>query len=198
MNILRAVDYRRMPWKNGGGETAEIVAFPPGSSVAQFDWRLSMATVATAGPFSRFHGVDRTLTVIDGGAMTLHIEGQPACRLDRYASPLFFSGDLATEASLEGGTVIDFNVMTQRATHTHAVRRMSIRGPELLTTSAAITCLFCVHGKILLRPEAGVGKEQRLDTHDLAMFTPDHGAVLISSSATADALWVAIAPVTHP
>ena len=28
VTILRAKDYRRMPWKNGGGETVEIAVFP--------------------------------------------------------------------------------------------------------------------------------------------------------------------------
>ncbi|MBV9975040.1 MAG: HutD family protein, partial [Hyphomicrobiales bacterium] len=61
MRVLRAGQHRRMPWKNGGGETTEIIASPEGAGLDEFDWRISMARVATDGPFSRFAGVDRTL-----------------------------------------------------------------------------------------------------------------------------------------
>lgn len=43
MRILRASDHKRMPWKNGKGETVEIAVFPEGASVDTFDWRISMA-----------------------------------------------------------------------------------------------------------------------------------------------------------
>ena len=55
MRILRAADYRRMPWKNGSGETVEVAVFPPGASIDDFDWRISIATVAAEnGAFSLF------------------------------------------------------------------------------------------------------------------------------------------------
>ncbi len=43
-----------MPWKNGGGETAEIAVFPPSADLSEFGWRISMATVSSDGPFSAF------------------------------------------------------------------------------------------------------------------------------------------------
>ena len=50
MKILRSNDYRRMPWKNGGGETVEIAVSPERAPLSDFDWRISMAT-ATSPPF---------------------------------------------------------------------------------------------------------------------------------------------------
>lgn len=73
MQLLRARDYRRMPWKNGGGETVEIAVFPTNAGVDAFDWRISIATVATNGPFSIFPGIDRTLSILSGEGMTLSI-----------------------------------------------------------------------------------------------------------------------------
>jgi environmental stress-induced protein Ves len=53
MRILRAENYRRMQWKNGGGETAEIAVSPDSAGLDDFDWRISMATgQASGGPFS--------------------------------------------------------------------------------------------------------------------------------------------------
>ncbi|WP_442165592.1 HutD family protein, partial [Rhizobium leguminosarum] len=46
---MRAGDHKRMPWKNGKGETVEIAVFPPGASINDFDWSISMATVAEDG-----------------------------------------------------------------------------------------------------------------------------------------------------
>ena len=61
--LLRNSDHRRMPWKNGGGETVEVIVHPEGASLSDFGWRVSMATVASDGPFSVFPGIDRTLAV---------------------------------------------------------------------------------------------------------------------------------------
>ncbi len=41
-----------MPWKNGGGSTLELLQEP--AADGGFHWRLSIADVATPGPFSTF------------------------------------------------------------------------------------------------------------------------------------------------
>ena len=73
--LLRNADHRRMPWKNGGGETVEVIVHPEGASLSDFGWRVSMASVASDGPFSVFPGIDRTLAVLSGNGMALSIEG---------------------------------------------------------------------------------------------------------------------------
>ncbi|GGZ30784.1 HutD/Ves family protein [Asticcacaulis endophyticus] len=99
------------PWKNGGGVTREIAVSPPGASMTDFDWRISMATVDIAGPFSAFEGIDRHLTVLEG---YLHLT------VDGYAHPLqaeqglAFAGDVPAQGEPLGGPVTDLNVMTQR------------------------------------------------------------------------------------
>ncbi|MGP4884984.1 HutD family protein, partial [Klebsiella pneumoniae] len=40
------------PWKNGGGETREIICVP--APDAPFLWRASIATLQADGPFSPF------------------------------------------------------------------------------------------------------------------------------------------------
>ena len=73
--LLPNADHRRMPWKNGGGETVEVIVHPEGASLSDFGWRVSMASVASDGPFSVFPGIDRTLAVLSGDGMALSIEG---------------------------------------------------------------------------------------------------------------------------
>ena len=123
MRIIRSSEYRRMPWKNGGGETVEIAVSPAGAALDAFEWRVSMAHVATSGPFSRFPGVDRTLAMLAGGGIRLSVGGRAAVSLGRDTPPFAFSGDDLAEAELIDGAIDDLNVMTRRASHRHRLRR---------------------------------------------------------------------------
>jgi environmental stress-induced protein Ves len=111
--MLKPVDYVRMPWKNGGGQTTEIVVHPSGSTIAEFDWRVSIADVAADGPFSRFPGVDRVLVLIGGAGMRLGTDTQ-AAELRAAYEPYAFSGDDEVACSLLAGPVRDFNLMVRR------------------------------------------------------------------------------------
>ncbi|MEJ8822095.1 HutD family protein [Variovorax humicola] len=103
------------PWKNGGGTTREIACWPPGAGLDNFDWRVSIATIAASGPLSAFDGVDRTIMLLDGDGVLLQGDGV-AHRLDRPNTPFAFSGDVPLDCTLLGGTSSDFNVMSRRAT----------------------------------------------------------------------------------
>ena len=50
-HVVAPADYRRMPWKNGGGYTWEIAAESPGTDLASFAWRVSVAAVAARRTF---------------------------------------------------------------------------------------------------------------------------------------------------
>lgn len=136
MKILRASDYRRMAWKNGGGETVEIAVFPAGASIEDFDWRISMATVASNGPFSSFPGVDRTLSVLSGAGMELTIDNAPPLALYPGSDPCPFPADKPTSARLVNGVVTDLNVMTRRGRFSHRVIRQPT--PVSLPPSASL------------------------------------------------------------
>lgn len=110
--ILRASDHKRMPWKNGKGETVEIAAHPAGASVDDFDWRISTATVPNSGPFSRFADTDRVLAVLEG-EMRLSVEGMATVTVAMGSPPLAFPGDSATQADVIR-PVVDLNVMVRR------------------------------------------------------------------------------------
>ena len=109
--ILTPQDYTRMPWKNGGGVTTEIYkATAPNGEIL---WRLSIADVASDGPFSEFPGIDRWIMVIEGAGMALTIDGETK-RVDKPFEPLFFSGDSKTDCRLIDGKIRDFNFMIAR------------------------------------------------------------------------------------
>ena len=93
MRIIRAGDCKTTPWKNGGGSTTEIAIGPAGASLEAFDWRVSMARVASDGPFSDFAGVDRTLAVVKGNGLVLTTGENAPVTLSSGADPVSFPGD---------------------------------------------------------------------------------------------------------
>ncbi|MFF3651552.1 HutD family protein [Streptomyces sp. NPDC002181] len=113
VRILRAGDREAVAWKNGGGVTREIAAWPEGAAMADFGWRISLAEVAADGPFSAFPGVDRTLTLAEGAGMDLTVAGARRLVDERYA-PQEFPGDVPTGCRLVDGPVVNFNVMYRR------------------------------------------------------------------------------------
>ena len=148
MRILRAGDCKRMPWKNGGGETVEIAVSPENAGLAGFDWRVSMATVATDGPFSIFPGIDRTLAILDGNGMVLDIEGSTPVLLTTASDPLAFPADIPVAARLQDGAITDLNVMTRRDGLAHRLVRIDVDGSSTLPLPPS-TCLFLCHGGAL-------------------------------------------------
>lgn len=109
LNILRATNYPRMPWKNGGGSTEEI-ARDAGTGLDGFGWRLSIAEIGESGGFSAFAGYQRVITVLQGPGMTLQVDGQdtrPLLPLDPFA----FSGKSQVSCALLGGPIRDLNLI---------------------------------------------------------------------------------------
>ncbi|MGK9337903.1 HutD/Ves family protein [Sinorhizobium meliloti] len=164
MRILRSSEYRHMPWKNGGGETVEIAVSPDRATIADFDWRISIATVATNGAFSIFPGIDRTLSILEGSGMTLAIEGRQPKLLTASDAPLTFPADLPTSATLADGPVTDLNVMTRRQALKHRVRRIHVEGWQPVATSARDLVLFCHRGSVALVTEGVSATLHGLDT----------------------------------
>ena len=114
IEVLRAAARAAVPWKNGGGVTHEVAVHPVGSGFDTFDWRVSIAHVHTAGPFSSLSGVDRRLAVLEG-TLSILIGGQGEAQLSPEAAPLNFAGEESVHAHPVGGPVTDLNVMTRRA-----------------------------------------------------------------------------------
>lgn len=112
---FNVADLPAMPWKNGGGVTREIVCQPPGADMDSFDWRVSIAHIASDGPFSSFAGIDRVITLLSGGGVHLSShDGQVDHCLSTPLAPFAFAGEAAIHARLLAGDCHDFNLMTRR------------------------------------------------------------------------------------
>ena len=109
LQVLRAGDYLRMPWKNGGGSTEEITR-DAGTGLEGFGWRLSIADIEASGGFSSFAGYQRIITVLQGDGMRLTVDGhdsRPLVPFDAFA----FSGESHVGCALLGGPIRDFNLI---------------------------------------------------------------------------------------
>jgi uncharacterized protein len=162
LRIIRNADYPTRPWKNGGGTTRDIVVSPPGASLDDFDWRLSLARVDRDGPFSRFDNVDRTLVLLSG-AMTLHEQDR---RIDLVRhEPVMFEGERALDATVAGGATLDFNVMSRRGRARHVVRRESFKQQVNIEAAVGKTIVvFVLENALTLDSE-------QLHTYDTAIIS---------------------------
>ncbi|MBB2201819.1 HutD/Ves family protein [Gluconacetobacter tumulisoli] len=156
MKIYRSSDYRRMKWKNGGGETAEIAVFPAHATMDDFAWRISMATVSSNGPFSIFADCDRTLSILSGEGMTLACADRAATYLTTDSAPYAFPADAATTATLADDRVTDLNVMTRRTVMSHSVTRMTVDGEIDIQAADGSVVLFCHDGRMAVTVDGTV------------------------------------------
>jgi uncharacterized protein len=127
LQVQRFAAHRRMPWRNGGGVTYEVVRSPVDSDSPEFDWRISIAEVAASGPFSAFPGVDRLIMLVDGGEMTLTVDGprHPLWPLEPFA----FDGGSDTSCEVAAPTR-DLNVMTRRGHAAATVEVLRMERPD--------------------------------------------------------------------
>jgi uncharacterized protein len=128
--ILRASERCAVPWKNGGGVTREVIVEPAGSDFESFDWRVSLAEVKSAGPFSAFPGIERHMAVLSG-ELELIIGGR-ALTLTSDSAPLSFAGEQAVEAKPRAGAVTDLNLMCRRERCTGRLTTHVLTKPQRL------------------------------------------------------------------
>ena len=112
--LLPAADRTWKPWKNGGGEMADIAVVPSDAGYDDFKWRIAIARIDVDRPFSDFPGIDRTIMIVGGKGLNLSVEGMAPARLTHKSPPFSFPGDKPTQAQLIDGPVHALNVMTKR------------------------------------------------------------------------------------
>jgi environmental stress-induced protein Ves len=147
--LIQYASLHPTPWKNGGGCTTEILASPPGATLDDFDFRISLATIAQSGPFSVFPGVDRTLSLVDGGNVVLDVGNERKVALSDREPVVAFPGEVPVSATVDGSPTVDFNVMTRRGRCSHQVERRVFRDYTELERRSALTVLFVAEGDTL-------------------------------------------------
>lgn len=163
ITLLTAAARAPQAWRNGGGVTFEVArAAAPAGAALEFLWRVSIARVERAGPFSSFAGFERLITVIDGTGMTLRGLAPEDIEL-RPCEVLCFDGAASVAGLLPGGPVSDLNVIYDprrcRARLTiieHALRERRAACAHLLLLNLADGPIEC----------SCDGGSQRMELHD--------------------------------
>lgn len=180
LSILRARDRRRMPWKNGGGVTSEVMVFPAGADFDTFDWRISIATIQASGPFSLFAGVDRQLVLLEG-LLGLRIGTEAAIELSPSSPPMALAGELPVHAELKSGPVTDLNVMTRRGRIRSTLEPHPLSAPVTVHNSESSTVLIATE----LVDIEYEGVEHRLQARDAVLLRGESAARLAPRAAPA-------------
>ena len=145
MHRFKLADLPAMPWKNGGGSTTELWCEPPGAGLDDFVWRVSVACIASDGPFSVFSGVDRVIALLHGQGVQLNSpQGQTLATLSSPLEPYAFAGETPIHALRLGGDSSDFNVMTRRGKASSRVQVLHPNGEARQTFVAQQGLVLCV------------------------------------------------------
>lgn len=170
-------DVAPQPWKNGGGTTRELVAWP---SAADWRVRISVAEVAADGPFSRFDGVKRCFAVLSGAGVRLVVNGLEHL-LTVDSDPLAFDGGAPTHCALLDGPTQDFNLMARGG---YALLRR-VRGSMQAVPATGLQAVYAASAPAQVH---GGGAVMTLPAHTLA-WRLQGDAVVIQAQ---DALWMEV------
>ncbi|OOG65546.1 histidine utilization protein HutD [Rhodanobacter sp. B04] len=144
--IIRLSDCPPQPWKNGLGSTREIAIHPDGAGSDDFLWRVSVAEVDSAAPFSSFPGIDRQIALLDGNGFTMTLDDDREHALTTPFAPFAFAGEARVAVTLVGGPTRDFNLMVRRAQARGDIRVWQVPGTQ--TPDPSTVLVYCARGVI--------------------------------------------------
>ncbi|WP_434579511.1 HutD family protein [Pseudomonas sp. Z5-35] len=174
VKVLRAAQYPRMPWKNGGGSTEEITR-DAGTGLEGFGWRLSIADISESGGFSTFAGYERIISVLQGDGMTLDVDGH-STRLLHPLDPFAFSGESHVHCSLLGGPIRDFNLIY--APQRYRARLQWLAGEQRLFSEAGTVLVFSAAPTLGVKMDGAV---ETLGLYDCLQLSGNAGMVEITT-----------------
>lgn len=179
--LIQYASLRPTPWKNGGGVTTELAMSPPGAGLVDFDWRVSLASIAADGPFSQFPGVDRTLVMVAGDGVLLDF-GDERVVLSPSEPLVEFAGEDAVHATVHGQSTLDFNVLTRRGRYRHRIEPFVVCGSVPLPRRSGTTLVFLADGESLSVSSAR--ERLALVRYDLLVLEGEQDWTLESAQAT--------------
>jgi environmental stress-induced protein Ves len=154
---------------------------------------VSIASVASDGPFSRFAGYDRIILALDGNGIVLrHAEPGTQVTLEPL-QPHAFCGDWQTDCALRGGALRDFGVMVRRGvTRAELTLVRPPAGTSPLVLRAPLTLLYGVAGEVCI-----VTPQQRItcvagNTLEIEAVCP--GQALVQAAADTLLIQVSLQP----
>ena len=134
--LIHANEVHPQPWRNGGGQTRELLTWP---NAANWQLRISRADITQDGPFSAFPGIQRWFAVLEGAGVVLHLPDAPST-LRAGDTPYAFDGGSAPGCTLIDGPTQDLNLMVQ-----HGKGTMLAVQATPWTADFQMRCIYTVH-----------------------------------------------------
>ena len=143
--VITASEFVVMPWKNGKGETREILKI---EDEAGWLLRVSSASVNESGPFSDYNGFDRSLINLGPGNMRLRSEETLIADLGRL-DVAHFSGEIPIFCEIDK-TCVDFNVFCRAKVMFATTIARKLTKPEFVPIPAGSGLLiYVIDGELI-------------------------------------------------
>lgn len=176
--VISKKNFKTIPWKNGKGQTIEL-AINEGGTLDDFDWRLSIATVAEDGLFSEFSGIERNLVLIEGNGLTLTHDIIHSDRLVNLLDFATFDGGSKTHAEIINGAIKDFNIMTNKNT-CKAELKTFIKKTKNSVNHKGLVFVYSISNNLTITDNTG--KPSTLEQGDLLKLTNPRDIVIKGQS----------------
>ena len=144
MSIRRLCDCPAMPWKNGMGRMRELAIYPVEATMDDFHWRVSVAEVDSAAPFSSFAGIDRYIALLSGDGFTMTLDERDRHTLTVPFEPYAFSGESTVNVALRSGATRDFNLMLRRTAVAGELERW--HNVDIQELAPDVQLIYCARG----------------------------------------------------
>ena len=199
MHIISPQQWQTQRWQNGGGITHQLCRQDDAQGML---WRLSVAEVASDGPFSRFEHIDRIIMLLDGAGFSLHGEGFAPQVLNTPLTPFAFAGETPIQCSLINGAVRDFNLMTRRGALQAQLQVLDINSRGCSLPVVDQTLLFVASGEVEVefkQQSITLAAEQTLQLsadNDAADETRDSGKLQLSVKGDARLVYIRLSAIS--
>lgn len=186
IEVITPAQWQTQRWQNGGGITHQLCRQDDEHGLL---WRLSIAEVASDGPFSRFDNIDRIIMLLTGAGFSLHGVGANPQVLDTPLKPFAFTGEAAIHCTLLKGAVRDFNLMTRRDTVQAQLQVLTIGNAVQTLPLSPQTLIYIAGGSVNAELAA---KHITLQAQHTLNLSNEAGTVQLSSNDNAQVIIIGI------
>lgn len=186
IEVIMPAQWQTQRWQNGGGITHQLCRQDNGQGLL---WRLSIAEVASDGPFSCFDNIDRIILLLTGEGFSLHGVGDKPQVLDAPLKPYSFAGETAIHCTLLDGAVRDFNLMTRRGAVQAQLQVLTIGSAIQTLLLSTQTLVYIASGSV----NAVIGaKRITLEAQHTLSLSNEACTVQLSSSDSAEVIYIGL------
>lgn len=147
IHTVSLADVAPQPWRNGGGVTQELLAWPHEAVGSDWQLRISVARIDSDGPFSAYPGVERWFAVLQGEGVRLRFANRRVM-LGAGSEPVRFEGAAAPGCDLLDGPTQDLNLMV-RSDAGRGAMRLARAGDDWVST-ARLRAVYTAEAATLL------------------------------------------------